>query len=173
MTTTLAPLGNIAGLIAPSWPTAQSEPAERIVEMREDIRRHLLGSFVISGATEQALAELEDVCDEASRAGWDGYDAQPLNQVACGFAELFLSALPTTAPRPEVSASTDGEVALDWQFGERKALTVSIGSNGRCTFAWILGQNKNRGTAWFEDEIPASIVFALNQLARDTEAKSA
>jgi hypothetical protein len=86
---------------------------------------------------------------------------------------MFLNALPSTAPLPEVSADTDGEVALDWIFGERKALTVSIGRTGRCTYAWMLGQRTNRGTDWIDDEIPAQIVIALGQLVRATTAQQA
>jgi hypothetical protein len=84
-----------------------------------------------------------------------------------------MNALPTSAPLPEVSADTEGEVALDWIFGERKALTVSIGPTGRCTFAWVLGQRTNRGTDWIDDGIPEAIVFALGQLARAATAQQA
>jgi hypothetical protein len=173
MTTTFAPIGSMAGLIAPAWSTARSEPAGDLANMRESIRKHLLRSYVIGNATVQALAELEEVRSQASEEGWDGYGALPVNRLACSFAEVFLNALPTTAPRPEVSAGSEGEVALDWLFGERKALTVSVGPTGRCTFAWILGESKIRGTEWIEDEIPASIVFALGQLARNAKTKSA
>ena len=86
------------------------------------------------------------------------------------FARIFLNALPTTAPYPEVSADPDGEVALDWFFGNRNALTISIGANGRCTFAWSRGQSTYRGTDWIDDGIPASVVFALGQLAQNTKA---
>lgn len=171
MTTTLAPLGSVAGLIAPSKSTAQSEPAKSLSRMREDIRHHLLASYVIGNATGQVLDRLEELRLEASREGWDGYGAKPLNPLAYVFARFFLNALPTTAPIPEVSADSDGEVALDWVFGERMALTVSIGPTGRCTFAWIIGQSTYRGTDWIEDEIPASIVFALGQLARTSNSK--
>jgi hypothetical protein len=143
----------------------------KVEEMREAIREHLLTSYVMRSAAEHALTQLEDVCSEAAERGWNGYDAMPVNPLACGYAKFFLNALPTTAPIPEVSADPDGEVALDWSFGERKALSVSIGQSGRCTFAWIKGQNTNRGTAWIDDEIPAEIAFALGQLAREKVAR--
>jgi hypothetical protein len=168
MSTAYAQPGGMTGLIAPSTSTAQSAPAKKLDEMQRSIRRHLLESYALSNPVEKVLAELGKVRNDASQEGWDGYGARAMEPLAYGFARRFLNSLPTTSPFPEVSADTDGEVSLDWVFGERRALTVSIGPTGRCTFAWMLGQNTNRGTGWIEDEIPASIVFALGQLARDT-----
>ena len=129
---------------------------------------HLLASFTMRNAAESTLSELEEVRAEASNEGWNGYGAKPVNLEAYFHAKLFLEALPTTAPSPEISADPDGEIALDWMFGPQKALTVSIGPRGRCTFAWILGNRSSRGIEWFDDDgIPASIVHALGQFARD------
>jgi hypothetical protein len=166
MTATVTPFGGMTGMIAPSYSTAQSAPAKEILKMQEETRDHLLESYAISGAAEKVFSALKEVRAEASEEGWDGYGAAPLNPLAYYFAHVFLNALPTTAPAPEVAADPDGEIAFDWLFGERKALSVSIGPTGRCTFAWMLGLSTHRGTEWIEDEIPASIVFALGQLAR-------
>jgi hypothetical protein len=171
MTATFAPLGRMTGLITPPRSTARSEPAMRLSEMQEEIRKHLLSSFVIGNATGQAMAQLENLRTEASFVGWDGYGATPINPFACLYAKLFLNTLPTTAPIPEVSADPDGEVALDWAFGERRMLTVSIGPTGRCTFAWMNGQSTHRGTEWMDDEIPASVAFALSQLDRSGQSR--
>lgn len=164
MSTMTATLGRMPGLMRPVRSTGQSEPAKRISNMQEEIRKHLLTSYVIAAPTELASARLEEVWLEASQGGWDGYGAKSIDPFAYMYARFFVNALPNTAPIPEVSADSDGEVALDWFFGHRKALTVSIGSTGRCTFAWMNGQSTNRGTDWMEDDIPASILFALDQL---------
>jgi hypothetical protein len=158
------------GLIAPARSTALSDPARDIDKMLENIREHLLSSYALSNPAEQALTELHEVLAEASREGWDGYGARPLNPLSYDFAKRFLNALPTNAPFPEVSADTDGEVSFDWVFGERKALTVSVGPTGRCTFAWMLGQRTYRGTDWIDDGIPEEILSALGKLVRDKAA---
>jgi len=167
MSTAYAQPGGMTGLIAPSSSTAQSAPARALDDMRRKIRWHLLESYALSNPVEKVLAELEEVRNAAVSEGWDGYGALPMDPLAYEFARIFLNSLPTTSPIPEVSADNDGEVSLDWFFGERRALTVSISATGRCSFAWMLGQNMNRGTGWIENEIPATIVFALGQLARD------
>jgi len=173
MTTMEATFEGMPGLIAPARSTALSDPAKNIDEMLENIRKHLLSSYALSNPAEQAFTELHEVLAETTREGWDGYGARPLNPLSYDFAIRFLNALPTNVPFPEVSADTDGEISFDWIFGERKALTVSVGPTGRCTFAWMLGQSTYRGTEWIEDEIPDSIVSALGRLVRDQVGSSA
>jgi hypothetical protein len=165
MSTMQATLGPIAGLIAPNRSNAQGEPARRLLELWEKNRGHLLSSHSVRDARERLLEDLEKLCAEAACPGWDGYGAAPISEIACGYARAFILALPTSAPLPELNADTDGEVSLDWSFGKRRALSVSIGHTGRCTFAWVLGQRSIRGTDWIEDEIPAQIALALHQLA--------
>jgi hypothetical protein len=172
MTTMEATYEGMPGLIAPARSTAQSDPAKNIEKMLYEIQTHLLYSYALSNPGEQVLTELNEVRAEASCEGWDGYGARPLNPDSYGFAIRFLNALPSTAPLPEVSADAEGEVAFDWVFGERKALTVSVGPTGRCTFAWMLGQRTYRGTDWIDDEIPEEIVSALGKLVRDKAAKA-
>jgi len=170
MTTALTPISGLSGLISQTRSTAESDPAKSIGAMQEKIRQHLLDSYVMRKGADEALTGLEAVEEEASYEGWNGYGAKRLNLEASIFARIFLTALPTTAPVPEVSADGDGEVALDWIFGPRRALTISIGPMGRCTFAWIRGESTVRGTDWITDEIPATIVYALGQLAPESAA---
>jgi hypothetical protein len=165
MSTMQVTTGSIAGLRTPNRSNAQSEHARRLLERQEEIREHLLTSYAVRADRERLLKDLDELWAEASRPGWDGHGALPASPDAFDFARLFLNALPTTAPLPELSADPDGEVSLDWSFGNRRVLTVSIGPTGRCTYAWLLGQRSNRGTDWIEDEIPSSIAFALRELA--------
>jgi hypothetical protein len=157
--------GHRTGLIGQTRSTARSEAAMVLDAMRDDIRRHLLTSFSMRNATEHALRELEEVQVEANMGC--GEAANAISPATYDFARFFVEALPTTAPSPEVSADPDGEIALDWIFGPKKALTVSIGPTGRCSFAWMLGKRTYSGTDWLDDGIPASIIYALGQLARD------
>lgn len=165
MSTIQATSGPIAGLLSPNRSYAQSDDARRLSELQEEIRWHLLTSYTVRADRERVLGDLEDLWTEASHPGWDGYGAAPMSPEAYDFAKKFIRVLPTAAPLPELSADPDGEVALDWSFGDRRVLSVRIGPRGRCTFAWLLGQRSNRGTDWIDDEIPAPIAFALLALA--------
>ncbi|MGD1216428.1 MAG: hypothetical protein ABR861_15715 [Terriglobales bacterium] len=169
MTQALA-LERRSGLITPNRSTAWGESAVRLADIFEQIRMHLLASYAVRYRVERTLDELDVVRDEASVEGWDGYGAKPMNREAYLQAKRFLESLPTTAPQPEISADPDGDVALDWSFGSRKALSVSINERGRCTFACMRGYSTFRGTDWFDDGIPGSIANALSQLAHDSAA---
>lgn len=155
------------GLITRPRFYAASDSANRLRQWSEEIRNHLLTSLAVSRAAECAIAELKAIRVEAAKPDWNGYGAKALNHDAYTNAQRFLEALPTTAPVPEVSADQDGEVALDWDFGHRKALTIRIGSNGRCSYAWLRGKRASHGTEWIDDEIPSNILRALDQLVRD------
>ena len=163
--TSSAILAPRAGLIAPSRSTAQSEAATELVARMEEARQQLWSSYSVRQGYERVLGELEDTKKEASVQGWNGYGAEPMNPEAYINARIFLESMPSTAPLPEISADPDGEVALDWSFSPGKALSVSVGPAGRCTFAWMRGHRTYRGTDWLEDGIPAQIANALWQLA--------
>ena len=165
MTTVAA--GRRSGLIVPNRSTATSESAQWLEKIYRDIRRHLLGSYTVRGAAEQSLDDLEEVRSEADKFGWNGYGALPLHPDAYENAKLFLEAMPTLAPLPEISADPDGDVALDWVFGPKKALSVSIAANGRCSFAWMRGQRTYRGTEWLDYGVPDKIAQALWELATE------
>lgn len=165
--------GPRSGLIAFPRSTAKSDAAMLLDEMRNNIRMHLLSSFSMRNAAEQTLRELEEVRDESVALEGNVKGAKPVSPVTYEYARFFLEALPTVAPSPEVSADPDGDIALDWIFGPKKALTVSIGPAGRCTFAWMFGKRTSSGTDWLDDGIPASIIQALGQLARENISQSA
>lgn len=164
MTTVLAPLSEVSGLISPTRSHAKSADADRLVQMQEQIRDQMLKSYSIWTRFDQVRADIEAIQNEASFDGWDGYGGKALDSEASAVAAHFLEALPTTIPIPEISADNDGEVAFDWIFGPKRALTVSIDARGRCAYAWMLGQVNSRGTDWITDGIPANIAYALAQL---------
>ena len=157
------------GLITRPRSNAASDSAVRLKQSIEDIRKHLLTSLAVSRAAECAMTGLKTIRAEAAKPDWNGYGARALDPDAYANAQRFLEALPTTAPVPELSADQDGEVALDWDFGHRKALTISIGPNGRCSYAWLRGKRASHGTEWLDDEIPSNILRALDQLVRDAQ----
>lgn len=170
--TTAVLTGRLNGLMA--WPrsTAQSEPARRLSDLIDETRRHLLSSLSVRRHVETALTELDEVREEASQAHWDGYGAKPVRTETYLCARRFLELLPTTLPAPEVSADADGDIALDWMFGDRRALTVRIDAVGRCTFAWMRGQRRCRGIDWLDDGVPSLIVDALSRLAADEGSRA-
>lgn len=158
-----------AGLISPIRSSGRSESADQLVRLSEQVRKHLLDSISVRGSAEAALDDLDTVCSQASYGGWNGYGAKPIDPASYRKAKVFLEALPTTSPFPEISVDGDGEVSFDWMFAPRQAITVSVGGNGRLTFAWINGHRTCRGTDWLDDGIPSTIADAISKLARQVD----
>ena len=66
----------------------------------------------------EELRKLED--------GWDGYGALPLTAESCTHASAFLSAVPPGVPAPEISPTSNGTIAMEWQSNGGEAY-VDIG----------------------------------------------
>jgi hypothetical protein len=101
---------------------------------------------------------------EASRENWDEYGARPVSQETLSYALGFLSALPTTAPKPEISVHPDGDIAFEWYGGPRKVFTLSMNSVGDINFAGLYGRSKIHGMEHFANEIPESIAIGLRRV---------
>lgn len=170
MTTAVATLqSRRAGLISRSRSSGQSDSARELLKLREQVRQHFLHSISVRSSAEAALDELDAMRTEASRQGWDGYGGQPVSSASYDQAKALLEALPTTSAFPEISVAADGDVALDWFFGPRQALTLTISGNGRLTFAWMNGHRSYRGTDWFDEGIPGTIAEAISYLTKQAD----
>ena len=123
-----------------------------------------LSRAVTTGCNSQTLDDLVEVAIECSVADWDGYGAQPANEIALKRAAQFIKSLPANFPAPEPGAMPDGEISLDWDFGPRQTLTVSIGDQPRLAYAAIAGDDEWSGTASFLDRIPKSILTAIEAI---------
>jgi hypothetical protein len=89
-----------------------------------------------------------------------------MDPAAYSFAKAFIRSLPTTAPTPDVGVDPDGEVSIDWDFGPRRILSVSVGPTGRLVYAALVGPNKVRGTEWLHEAVPEPILDVLSRLIR-------
>src|SRR5260370_12531062 len=104
------------GLITRPRSNAASDSADRLRQLSEEIRKHLLSSLAVSRAAECGITDLKAIRAEAAEPDWNGYGAKALDPDAYANPQRFLQALPTHGPEPEGSADQDGEVALDWDF---------------------------------------------------------
>ena len=108
---------------------------------------------------------------EIARDGVDvGVDLAATEQVGLGEradvanADSGAEKLGQRRERPDLEVRGDGEVAFDWRLKPAVAMTMSVGSTGRLTFAWIIGHRSYTGTDWLDDGIPAPVTDVLSQL---------
>jgi hypothetical protein len=148
-------------LSQPSVSSGMGPDAQVLRAHVETVRSHLLESMSLRGLVEAAVEELEAARREASTENWDAYGARPVDERSYYAAIQFLTALPTTTPRPSVSIDPDGEVEVGWNISPRRVFTVSVGPTGRLAYAGLYGRNKTYGTEWLGAELPRPIIENL------------
>ena len=153
------------------WSEALETASDRAVsqEARQSRRvrkftGHATPSVSVDDAYNECLESLLETFGETSQPNWDGYDAYPVSGATLAYALAFVDLLPSTLPRPEISAHPDGELAFEWSFGRRRLLTVSVNESGRLSYAALFGQARLHGTEFLLDALPEPIAFALRRL---------
>ena len=121
-------------------------------------------SVSLDEARNEVLESLRAASGEASKPGWDGYDASPVSGRTIAQALAFLDLLPSALMRPEISAHPDGELAFEWYVAPRWLLTVSISETGRLSYAGLFGLARVHGTEWLLDSIPQEVTLAFQRL---------
>src|SRR3989338_8133615 len=163
--TTLATPSKRGGLLAPLVPSEAVGPDARIVARRiEQVCEHLWEALTLRHVAESAWVELAEAAQEAAAPNWDGHGAKAIDAQAYLQAERFFSALPTTTPVPDVSVDPDGEVAIAWNVASDWVFSVSVGPQGRISYAGLFGNSKVYGTEWLFDEIPEAVLDNLTRL---------
>ena len=115
--------------------------------------------------TDLALEELEKVYEECSEANWDGYGAMPISRETYSEARKLLRMMPSSLPRPDISAEPDGEITFEWYKEKYSVVVISVGGNNLITYAGLFGKsNKIHGTEYFADELPEIICHCIRRL---------
>lgn len=123
-------------------------------------------SIAIGQAALEAIEALAVASREAAAPNWDGHRGLPINQEAITHSLVFLQALPTTVPAPNISVDPDGEVDLLWHVSPTRTLSISVGPGGRLTYSALIGDAESFGTEWLSDEIPESVLSNLSRVLR-------
>jgi len=100
---------------------------------------------------------------EAATENWDEEGGEPADPMSYRYALLFVQNLPRWAPNPEASVDPDGEISLEWDWGQRWIFSVSIGRGGTLTYAGLFGVSKQHGVENFTDDIPEGILSGIRR----------
>jgi hypothetical protein len=138
-------------------------PDAQAVEFQvQEIQANFQQIYSIAKKLEICLDDLAEIVSECSSENWDGYDAAALDAGAVSNAHRFITALPGDFPYPEIGAMPDGDISLDWDFGPRRTLTVSIGSQARLAYAAINNDEEWSGTVTFIETVPNTLLRAIS-----------
>lgn len=82
-------------------------------------------------------------------------------------AVAFAMLLPRAVPIPEVAPDPDGEISFDWIGKAGKMFSVSIGADGRISYAGRFGdKSKTHGVEQLSEEFPREILFGIEKALR-------
>jgi hypothetical protein len=111
-------------------------------------------------------AEIEEIAQECATRDWDGYGAAAVSQRARENAERFVDLLPSDLPPPNAVPTPDGHIALTWDFGPGRILTISVGESGSAAYAGILGNGVRRhGVELFRDDVAKVLVESIREVS--------
>ena len=143
---------------------AKGPDAEKIRVALSNVRPRLDEAQTRGAAARAAL--LNDVVSlfkEASRPGWDGYQARPIGGETVENVLTFIELLPPDMPKPELVPEPDGEIALEWHRSSSWVLSISIGPRNRLAYAGLFGLNKSYGAEEWHTAIPRMVTEAMRR----------
>jgi hypothetical protein len=112
------------------------------------------------------LQILDNLWEECSVAGWDGYGALPIGREVYLEAKKLIMSLPVVSfiPMPEIVPEPSGEIAFEWSKGRRRTFIASVGGNNEIVYAGLFGLNKTHGAEYFGDSLPVILIENLRRL---------
>lgn len=135
-----------------------SEPAQAIAQRLQEFCEHY---------TEPRRQILESEIIALLGSGVDTEDSVPVKGETAGKAIAFVMLLPRALPIPEVAPDTDGEIAFDWIGKSGKMFSVSIGADGRISYAGRFGdKSKTHGTEQLSEILPREILLGIEKALR-------
>lgn len=139
---------------------------DRIHELQYtlDLMRTWQYSKVLSGYTRSGVvAQLMEACAEHGHARMHEQQLGIIHPYAVQLAIYFISSLSKSASDPECGVDRDGEINLEWYGAKGHMLTLSIGASGRITYAYLHGDQHERGALRMEDRIPARLLDLIQR----------
>lgn len=140
-----------------------SSEAEHVDKMVQQNRDYLQKSSAF-GIESLLRDELAEAWAECQTGNWDGYDAEPVSQVALRNMYIFLEALPLGLCRPSVSADPHGHLTLEWYRNPTRVLSVAVSPDDLVHYSALLGASKTCGTETFFGEVPEIIINLVHRV---------
>jgi len=111
----------------------------------------------------RALLEEYTLC---SLENWNGDAAAAVTKITYTKAYDFLDALPASVEAPEVCASPDGDINLEWYRTPQLMLVVSVSDDVSLYYNGVDGTDDVHGTAAFTGDIPKLILGWIKMITK-------
>lgn len=92
-------------------------------------------------AIKSLYKEIDDLHIECSKSGWDGYDAEPIENVTCQEAKRLVDIIKVELMgrihNVDISPGADGSIIFEWRKGNYGILTISVSGKQQAIFVLI------------------------------------
>ena len=150
---------------SPRQTSAISVEAQAISRETVAVIHAIEHSHALFGKKADVISQLNAIAHECSEEGWDGNEANPVDEIARCFAECFIRVLPEDIPLPECAPEPDGSISLDWIRSRTCLFSVSIGRSQRLACAWLDGSNKGHAVEHFDcEKIPQRVLDGIRSI---------
>lgn len=145
--------------------TGSSSVSMKLQDMFDDAIASLKKKSYTWSHVDEALKSLLETYSECATDGWDGYDADAINESTYSEAVKFLNLLPSWISLPEIVAEPTGEVGFEWSNNKGNIFAASVNGAGSLAFAGLMGKgNRLHGTVNFYDSIPPVIIENIRNI---------
>lgn len=111
-------------------------------------------------------AAIQQVASDCSSPNWDGYGAKPVSLRSKENAQRLVDLLPVDLPEPQAVADPDGHIALWWDFGRDRVLTISVDESEVASYAGIFGRDVRRhGQEPFRDDVARALLDSIREVS--------
>ncbi len=139
--------------------SGESEAARWLDETRKQIFERCNNAVTLSrNDAIEAVFEAWQAADEDWKVN---ADEVTVTEEVKDTAIRFIQNLPLGFPQPEVTREPDGHINFEWYRSPRRIFSVSIAPKNRLHWAALIGTESPRGTAWYLERIPTSILDVI------------
>ena len=116
--------------------------------------------------TERALLkhEVHGLLKDAGTEDWDGEGALALAPETADLAQKLIDKFPPYIGRPDIAATSHGEVDFDWVMDRDVMLTVSVDPAKKIAFAGLFHSARLNGCEPWEGMLPQVVNYCFERL---------
>lgn len=149
-------------------PYFEDQPYQPVITQTVDFEystpKSTLSARTIESARIGTYTSLYHLLLQCSSAGWDGFDAIPIEWAVYARASAVIASLPWRFPMPSAGAEPDGHITLEWYISPDKLLSVSIGRDGLLHYAAVIGQARHYGVEPQGEMFPSTIKHLIRRI---------
>ncbi len=152
-------------ILGSRWTDVAVGPEARMLwSQHQDAVEVFFRSEFLAGPLAASITELDELLSECSAEDWDGFGAMKASVDSYFNVRRLLEMLPARFQPPEISVDPDGEFGLDWLADQDYVFSISVGDDGRLSYAGRFGSGKFLGREYLGDVIPTPILLGIQQI---------